>query len=112
MFLNQGTSQPEASQEEKVSGDIDMAWACGEFVELDDVQLATVVGGFGLQVGGGWRGPVSLTGGATVTGGTVTGTGTVTGPVSLTGGATVTGGTVTGTGTVTGPVSLTGGATY
>jgi hypothetical protein len=38
---NQGTSQPEASQEEKVNGDI------AELVELDDVQLATVVGGGG-----------------------------------------------------------------
>ncbi|MEP6516292.1 hypothetical protein [Microcoleus vaginatus] len=47
MFLKQGTSQPQASQEEKVKGDIDMAWACGEFVELDDVQQATVVGGRG-----------------------------------------------------------------
>ena len=37
---NQGTSQPEASQEEKVNGDMD-----AELVELDDVQLATVVGG-------------------------------------------------------------------
>lgn len=36
---NQGTSHSEASQE--VNGD--MAW--GEMVELDDVQLATVVGG-------------------------------------------------------------------
>ncbi len=36
---NQGTSQPEASQEEKVNGDM-----AGELVELDDVQLATVVG--------------------------------------------------------------------
>lgn len=37
----QGTSQPEASNE-KVNGD--MAWE-GEELELDDVQLATVVGG-------------------------------------------------------------------
>ncbi|MEG4036446.1 hypothetical protein QUA03_21745 [Microcoleus sp. S36b_A4] len=43
MFLNQGTRQPEASQE-KVNGD-NMASACEELVELDDVQLATVVGG-------------------------------------------------------------------
>jgi hypothetical protein len=41
MFLNQGTRQPEASQEEeKVNGDMAEAWE-----ELDDVQLATVVGG-------------------------------------------------------------------
>ena len=48
---NQGTSQPEASQEEKVNGDI------AELVELDDVQLATVVGGEGGSTpteGGGW----------------------------------------------------------
>jgi len=39
---NQGTSKPEASQKENG----DMAWACcEELVELDDVQLATVVGG-------------------------------------------------------------------
>jgi hypothetical protein len=37
---NQGTRQPEASQQE-VNGD--MAWE--ELVELDDVQLATIVGG-------------------------------------------------------------------
>jgi hypothetical protein len=51
MFLNQGTSQPEASQEEeKVNGDIiDM-----EFVEeLDDVQLATIVGGWTFRAAGG-----------------------------------------------------------
>ncbi len=42
MFNNQGTSKPEASQKENG----DMAWACcEELVELDDVQLATVVGG-------------------------------------------------------------------
>ena len=41
MFLNQGTSQPEASQQE-VNGDM-ASWE--ELVELDDVQLATVVGG-------------------------------------------------------------------
>ena len=40
---NQGTSQPEASQEEKVNGDM-----AAELVELDDVQLATVVGGGGM----------------------------------------------------------------
>ncbi len=43
MFKNQGTSQPEASQE-KVNGDIASAWG-EEELELDDVQLATVVGG-------------------------------------------------------------------
>jgi len=42
---NQGTSQPEASQEE-VNG----ASEWEELVELDDVQLATVVGG-----GARWR---------------------------------------------------------
>ena len=48
MLLNQRTRQPEASQEEasqeeekKVNGDMASAWE-----ELDDVQLATVVGGF------------------------------------------------------------------
>ncbi len=43
MFDNQGTRQPEASQEEKVNGDMASEWE--ELVELDDVQLATVVGG-------------------------------------------------------------------
>ncbi len=48
MFNNQGTSKPEASQKENG----DMAWAgCEELVELDDVQLATVVGGWGVQSG-------------------------------------------------------------
>jgi hypothetical protein len=52
MFLNQGTSQPEASQQKKQqfeNGDM-ASWE--EMVELDDVQqqlddvqLATVVGG-------------------------------------------------------------------
>jgi hypothetical protein len=42
MFLNQGTRQPEASQQE-VNGDMASEWE--ELVELDDVQLATVVGG-------------------------------------------------------------------
>ena len=42
MFLNQGTRQPEASQQE-VNGD--MASESEELVELDDVQLATIVGG-------------------------------------------------------------------
>jgi hypothetical protein len=57
MFLNQGTSQPQASQEEKkVNGDMASSWEelvelddvqlWEELVELDDVQLATVVGGF------------------------------------------------------------------
>jgi len=40
MFLNQGTRQPEASQEEKVNGDMASVWE-----ELDDVQLATVSAG-------------------------------------------------------------------
>jgi len=43
---NQGTSQPEAFQE-KVNGD--MASEGEELVELDDVQLATIVGG--LRIG-------------------------------------------------------------
>jgi hypothetical protein len=38
---NQGTSHSEASQE--VNGDMASEWE--EMVELDDVQLATVVGG-------------------------------------------------------------------
>ena len=43
---NQGTSKPEASHSENDSENGDMAWACcEELVELDDVQLATVVGG-------------------------------------------------------------------
>ena len=46
MFLNQGTSQPEASQFE--NGDMAKEWE--ELVELDDVQLATVVGGGLLDV--------------------------------------------------------------
>ena len=46
MFNNQGTSKPEVSQKENG----DMAWACcEELVELDDVQLATVVGGGGKK---------------------------------------------------------------
>ena len=51
MFKNQGTSQAKASQ--FVNGDRhDMAWEWEkkELVELDDVQLATVVGGLGLEV--------------------------------------------------------------
>ena len=46
---NQGTSQPEASLE-KVNGDMASAWE--ELVELDDVQLATVVGGATVEVDG------------------------------------------------------------
>jgi hypothetical protein len=46
MFFNQGTSQPEASQE-KVNGDMASVWE-----ELDDVQLATVVGGAGIALNG------------------------------------------------------------
>ena len=42
-MFNQGTSKPEASNE-KVSGDMASEWE--ELVELDDVQLATVVGGW------------------------------------------------------------------
>jgi len=50
MFNNQGTSKPEAFQKENG----DMAWAgCEELVELDDVQLATVVGGRKVWAGGG-----------------------------------------------------------
>lgn len=53
MFLNKGTSQPEASQQQ-VNGDMAKEWE--ELVELDDVQLATVVGGGpglgGLNLGG------------------------------------------------------------
>jgi hypothetical protein len=41
---NQGTSQPEASQQFE-NGDMAKEWE--ELVELDDVQLATVVGGNG-----------------------------------------------------------------
>ena len=46
-MFNQGTSKPEASHAENDSAENgDMAWACcEELVELDDVQLATVVGG-------------------------------------------------------------------
>jgi len=48
MFNNQGNSKPEASHSENG----DMAWTCcEELVELDDVQLATVVGGWGVQSG-------------------------------------------------------------
>jgi hypothetical protein len=48
MLFNQGTSKPEASQKK----DGDMARACEELVELDDVQLATVVGGASVPFGG------------------------------------------------------------
>ena len=49
-MFNQGTSKPEASHSENIREENeengDMAWACcEELVELDDVQLATVVGG-------------------------------------------------------------------
>jgi hypothetical protein len=44
---NQGTSQPEASQQQ-VNGD--MAKEREELVELDDVQLATVVGGYDYTI--------------------------------------------------------------
>ena len=47
---NQGTSQPEASQQFE-NGDMASEWE--ELVELDDVQLATVVGGATATVGGG-----------------------------------------------------------
>ena len=61
MFNNQGTSKPEASQKE--NGDMASEWE--ELVEeLDDVQLAKVVGG--LLMSGGWgpgyRGPVMIGG--------------------------------------------------
>jgi hypothetical protein len=42
MFNNQGNSKPEASHSE--NGDMASEWE--ELVELDDVQLATVVGGW------------------------------------------------------------------
>ena len=52
-MFNQGTSKPEASHSENIREENeengDMAWACcEELVELDDVQLATVVGGVRL----------------------------------------------------------------
>jgi hypothetical protein len=50
MFNNQGNSKPEASHSE--NGDMASEWE--ELVELDDVQLATVVGGWG-----GWNGRVA-----------------------------------------------------
>jgi hypothetical protein len=46
MLFNQGTRQPKASQE-KVNGDMASVWE-----ELDDVQLATVVGGAGIALNG------------------------------------------------------------
>jgi len=59
---NQGTSKPEASHSENDSENGDMAWACcEELVELDDVQLATVVG-----AGGGQTVDVGAGGGETV----------------------------------------------
>ncbi len=51
MFNNQGNSKPEASQKE--NGDMASEWE--ELVELDDVQLATVVGGWGC---GCWQPPI------------------------------------------------------
>ena len=47
MFKNLGTRQPKASQ--YVNGDMASEWE--ELVELDDVQLATVVGGLRVSVG-------------------------------------------------------------
>jgi hypothetical protein len=44
---NQGNSKPEASQKE--NGDMAKEWE--ELVELDDVQLATVVGGRAAVIG-------------------------------------------------------------
>ena len=43
MLNNQGNSKPEGSQKE--NGDMASEWE--ELVELDDVQLATIVGGGG-----------------------------------------------------------------
>ena len=48
MFNNQGNSKPEASHSENDSENGDMASEWEELVELDDVQLATIVGGWGL----------------------------------------------------------------
>jgi hypothetical protein len=47
-MFNQGTSKPSASMKENAeeNGDMAMAGCCEELVELDDVQLATVVGGW------------------------------------------------------------------
>ncbi len=52
MFKNQGTSQPEASQQQLATVNGDKSWACEqeELQELDEVQLATVVGGLDLQL--------------------------------------------------------------
>ena len=46
MFNNQGNSKPEASQKENG----DMAWAGCEEQELSEVELATVVGGYGVNI--------------------------------------------------------------
>ena len=46
---NQGNSKPEASQKE--NGDMASEWE--ELVELDDVQLATIVGGWTFGAAGG-----------------------------------------------------------
>ena len=53
-MFNQGTSKPSASMKENAEENGDMAMACcceelvelEDVVELDDVQLATVVGGW------------------------------------------------------------------
>jgi hypothetical protein len=47
MFKNQGTSLPVASQQQLATVNGDKSWACSqeELQELDEVQLATVVGG-------------------------------------------------------------------
>ena len=52
MFKNQGTSQPEASQQQLATVNGDKSWACEqeELQELDEVQLATVVGGLDLKL--------------------------------------------------------------
>ena len=52
-MFNQRTSKPEVSRSEnaeKENGSMAIA-CCEELVELDDVQLATVVGGWGVQSG-------------------------------------------------------------
>ncbi|MEG4291723.1 hypothetical protein Q5692_38860 [Microcoleus sp. C2C3] len=65
MFKNQGTSQPEASQQQLATVNGDKSWAeQEELQELDEVQLATVVGGLvdlKLQFGGGLIGGYQLT---------------------------------------------------
>jgi hypothetical protein len=53
MFLNQGTSQPEASQQEE-NGDMASS-ELEELVELDEVQLATVVVGGYCEYCSKWR---------------------------------------------------------